>query len=433
MAALAAAALPVAAMAAEAESVKYEESAYFGQYTFGVGVHNNFTATIVLPGNKWRSPITITALNAAPTDMAQFAVEAQHLVPIQAGDPVPGPNFEYFHRFTADVGLNGDMLQIFFAIAMHGSGADAIVGVSTAKITPTTVDFFFNSTFGFHGTAADTVEQWLARLQNPSNKKGLTHAKVNRHGKVTIIQCAIEGVAPSDISGSGIHLGTPQIPGPRILETGGSSAWRAAGDLGSVLLKPPFDIPEALAQTIHEQPCFFQVDTGPLGQVKYQGIMKFLPIQPFVTPTSFSVIGGLLAGGTVQSLANIDGNVVSIINDEGNSTGLMEVMANIPGNTFPEQAAVRVVSRATRPDLLQFINVPNIMGGPNANFGIGLASTRMTIVDVGVIGLTGQWITPGAGTFRASVQWIPITDIDAADGWAEMVDQVGFGAWDHGV
>lgn len=433
LAALAAAALPVLAMSVEAESVKYEENAYFGQFTFGTEITRSFTATIILPGNKWRSPITITALDAAPTDMVQFGVEAQHLVGIDPGDPVPGPLFEYYHRFTSAVGLNGDMLQIFFALAMHGTGADAVVGVSTVKITPTTIDSFFNSTFGFHGRANDTVDEWIARLKNPSNKKGLTHAKVNRNGKVTIIQCGIEGIAPSGITGSGIHLGTPQIPGPRILETGGGTAWRSSGELGSVLLVPPFDIPESLAATIHEQPCFFQVDTGPLGQVKYQGVLNFLPAKSYVTPSSFTVTGGVLAGGTLMSLANMDGNVVSIVNDENNSTGLMEVMANIPGNTFPEQAAVRVVSRATRPDLLKFITIPNIMGGPNANFGVGLSSTKMSILDVGLIGRTGEWITPGAGTFRATIQWVPIFDIDAADGWAEFVDQVGFGAWDHGV
>lgn len=425
--------VPVIGQSSDAESFKIETADYFNQITFGEGARHTFSTTITLPGLKWKSPLTLNVVDRVPTDTVDFSAKMQHLVPIDPGDPVPGPEFQYFHHFQSAVGINGSPLQIYAAFARHGTGADITVAVSMCRMDPVDIHFMYNFMIGFHGRAGDTIESWLAKLEEtfPDAVKGGTHAKINRDGKVTIIQSAVEGIRSDEITGSGIHTGTPSNPGPRILETGGAASWQNAEGLGAVLSIPAFDLPLAVAATIHDQPCFFQVDFGPLGSRKLRGVLNLIPELERVAPNHFDVTAGLLGGGNLASLASMDGNYLSIINDENDSVAALEALANIPGDTFPEQAAVRVVSRASRTDLAQVLTIHNVLGGPNVRVNLGLSSLAPRIAEVSAIGLNGDYITPGAGTFRCTVEWIPIVDVDAFDGWSELMDQIAFGAWNH--
>jgi len=144
---------------------------------------------------------------------------------------------------------------------------------------------------------------------------------------------------------------------------------------------------------------------------------------PTVNPAGFSVTMGVQTGGNLNSLFARDDNRITIQCDEMTPNGQIELVGFSPTATA-SQIHFNIESSSSRVDQTEIVRLWNYQTNqwdPAATYvrtpltvdsrTFWLASTNLT-----------QYIQFGTQEMRAQVTWIPISDTDVFDGWADRLD-----------
>jgi hypothetical protein len=138
-------------------------------------------------------------------------------------------------------------------------------------------------------------------------------------------------------------------------------------------------------------------------------------------PASFTVIDGTHFGGNLASLAASDNDPLFILNDESDSTATVEFVAT--GVTTPTTSVtLNLETAASRDDLTEFYRTYNYTTSAFVTVDSATSSLTDAIHTIGLPGAATDWVSGGEA--KARIQWIPQTDLEAADGWIEIVDHV---------
>lgn len=416
-------------MGAIVESYKGEANSFFVQTTIGVGVQVNLQTTIDLPGLKWSSPTSIAQFNRVPpgpADQLRLSGTVQHLVPIQAGDPVPGPKFEWFHSLQSRVGLNGDMILVYMAGDHHGSGIDAVCSITVAQVGPTDIDFWSNFLFGMHVFANDSISDLMGRIleEGPGLLKGATGVMIDRNGRKTLVGATVSGLRPQNVQSTKIRFGPPSSGGPTVVDLGGSEAWQEADGIG-IAMQADTETPAPFVPALASGECYLEVLTTDLPPRRLVGRLAKVNASAIYAPSMATVELGIAFGGSVASLAESDDDSMTILLDELGSTGRLFIQGFVVFTPLP-QLEFMVESRASRRDLLEFIEVKRVFEDDWDYVSGRLATTSDSVYSASVVASDWLYSTPATGNTQARMTWIPTADVFDADGWTVSVDRFEF-------
>jgi hypothetical protein len=145
--------------------------------------------------------------------------------------------------------------------------------------------------------------------------------------------------------------------------------------------------------------------------------------------TSFTIDTGMFFGGNVASLRFSDNNPVLLLNDETDPNGTLSVTSELPialpaALSNPSRIRIRLESAATRTDLSEFLRAYNYNTSAWTPVSARIPQLTDTVVNSDITVNVSQFIHSGNGSIKAQVLWIPNSDIDAADGWTERVDEI---------
>lgn len=136
---------------------------------------------------------------------------------------------------------------------------------------------------------------------------------------------------------------------------------------------------------------------------------------------ALTILSGTPFGGTVAETAVSDDAYFYLLNDENDPNGVVEL--GFSGVASDTPLKISVESAATRTDLSQFIDAFNhITGGYN-----NLRTSVPTLADSTekiAVEPNSPYVTPGSGSMRLRIRWIPQADLEASDGWSESLDLV---------
>lgn len=142
-----------------------------------------------------------------------------------------------------------------------------------------------------------------------------------------------------------------------------------------------------------------------------------------VDPSSVAVLGGTPLGGSVASLAQSDNNKYSLINDEFDSDGVLVLDGSAPAGSYGSMYIIAETA-ATRTDILVFVDAYSFNQSNWSNVSGGFA----TLAD------SRKWIKIASGSnyvgmlgnVSARIRFTPTSDVDAADGWSQSIDEFGW-------
>lgn len=144
-------------------------------------------------------------------------------------------------------------------------------------------------------------------------------------------------------------------------------------------------------------------------------------VRTFAAPlVSAAVLQGSYLGGSLAALNQSDNSYFVTICDEFDSTGEVFIVAQTTISNS-ESISGKVESRASRPDLTQFVRLRNFATN---QFDVTDSRTA-TLVDqsLGFIQSAANH-TNASGEIMVSLLWLPQNDVDAADGWSMSIDLV---------
>lgn len=141
-----------------------------------------------------------------------------------------------------------------------------------------------------------------------------------------------------------------------------------------------------------------------------------------VNNSHITTVLGTYAGGNLTSLIKQgDNNVYSVVNDEFDPNAQVNILVDTPlaGTT---SMSIIFATGAARNDLSEFFDIFNYGGNSynQANFRTNPGPISSVRVDL---------TNPGSnmnvdGEVRVRFRWIPQNDIDAADGWNQVIDRL---------
>lgn len=146
--------------------------------------------------------------------------------------------------------------------------------------------------------------------------------------------------------------------------------------------------------------------------------------------TDLAVAAGIPFGGTVAETAEPDDNYFFLLNDENEPNGTLEFTFTEQEDMIPTVAwrglGINLETGATREDLSLFLDYYNF--NTNAYTNIHLASSTLSdnVFASTLANNFTQYISEAGGTLKlkARIRWIPQTDLEVSDGWAERVDRL---------
>jgi hypothetical protein len=141
-----------------------------------------------------------------------------------------------------------------------------------------------------------------------------------------------------------------------------------------------------------------------------------------VAPSSFQVTEGMLFGGGLTDLTQSDDNRLFILNDEFN----VNATISVAGTSLWAQASkiyVRFEASASRTDLSEFISLHNFASSTWTGAGFQSSTLTDSVLQGVVLSNVNAHIESGSRAVRARIQFIPQSDLEAADGWVEAIDE----------
>lgn len=142
----------------------------------------------------------------------------------------------------------------------------------------------------------------------------------------------------------------------------------------------------------------------------------------YALPTSYTILQGLNFGGNLASLLNSDDNKVFVLCDELDSNGGIQFDSTLPAGTV-NQLKFTCEGGASRTDLSQFVRMFNY----STNTYTNVSFQNTTLVDSVVEGTITTGVAnyySGTREVKSTVFWVPLVDLDVADGWIQSCDQV---------
>jgi hypothetical protein len=142
-----------------------------------------------------------------------------------------------------------------------------------------------------------------------------------------------------------------------------------------------------------------------------------------LAPTAYTIVEGMNFGGNLASLAASDDDKVFILNDEASTNARIDISAT-GANTPTGIVSVKYETSSSRDDLSVFMDVYDngaVNNWVNRDFHVS------TLTDtVRSINLPNGTTPVAGGLIKMSLRYLPQTDLEAADGWTETIDQVQY-------
>lgn len=156
--------------------------------------------------------------------------------------------------------------------------------------------------------------------------------------------------------------------------------------------------------------------------------LAFVP----ATATDLTVVSGIPFGGAAEDTHTSDDNYFFLLNDENEPNGTLEFTFSETQNMIPSVGwrALTVVleTAATRDDLSLFMDYFNFNTNAYTNVFFDNSTLNDNPQALTLSTNFSQYISNAGGTtkLKARLRWIPQSDLEVSDGWAERVDEFGW-------
>lgn len=407
------------------EGYKAEIPRVFNQQVICDGIDSSISDVIDLPGNFWRSRLTLTQVNQGPRDWLHLHFFGQHLVPIDPGDPVPGPEISYFRKFEAKDGMNGHDIAIFFGVRSHGSGGDGIFAVDIAKVEPFEIPFWDHMSLGIHIRTSDIpIFLFLSLIDDFQEAvDGAATIVIRDNGTKKITLANLKGKSKEQVQSMKIIQGQIGSNGPVLANYGGGENWEDLGTAGTCFTQLEGDLTPLEQAALSSGDCHLKIELGPFPHQVIYGKVNVLNVQETAPMTSAQVVSGIPFGGDLGSLAESDDDHFYILCDESEPNAVLQTVTNLVYSSQPT-LPMRVEFSSTHPNLVLQAKAWNHLTATYDLQFFSWAGLEDQTVDFAKNQLPFEYMTPAAGTTIFRLEGIPAEDLTAEDGYSVAFDQV---------
>ncbi len=140
---------------------------------------------------------------------------------------------------------------------------------------------------------------------------------------------------------------------------------------------------------------------------------------------SAEIVEGLPFGGDVPQLYASDEDKLFILSDENTPNAELIVSQVTP---YPTALSIDVITEtaATRDDLSLFTSALNLSTNAYQLLGTQVSTLADTQQTFSITTNVDNYLSDINGEIKVKLRWIPQADLEAADGWSEVVDMVNF-------
>lgn len=269
---------------------------------------------------------------------------------------------------------------------------------------------------------------------NPANKNDIL-VSCSGTGAAHLWRCADTTATVrvwQDVDGSGA-TGVPDVPANTICRDyfDFDNTWFIGNDLGCFVTEnggatwqnatQPLGLPNTQVNDLKVQPLMNTLHAATYGRGMWR-----LNLPPVFNPSSIAAISGTPAGGGVNEILTSNDAYYNLQCDEGSPNGEVEIIATSPLSSVSE-LAIALETSATRTAIGQSVSLFdwNALSYVQVDYRIVQLTDSRYILRV--TNSPSRFLN-GSRQLRLRIKWVPNTDVEDADGWAQRIDRCIFRA-----